>query len=60
MTVVKIIYCIVSQENMTFLKTAFKKEGASHDIMSGGEELINVTMILVFLQIVWMCPRSYY
>ena len=36
---VKIIYCIVKVESRgcEILKTAFKKEGASHDVISGGE-----------------------
>ena len=35
---VKIIYCIVKVESREseILKTAFKKEGASHDVISGG------------------------
>ena len=43
---VKIIYCIVKVESRgcKILKTAFKKEGASHDVMSGGEGgRVNVT-----------------
>ena len=36
----KIIYCIVKFESKEceILKTAFKKEGASHNITSGGGE----------------------
>ena len=35
---VKIIHCIVKVESREceVLKTAFKKEGASHDVMRGG------------------------
>ena len=56
---VKIISCIVMKvesRECEILKTAFKKEGASHDVMSGrGERRVNVTMTFIFSQIVWMC-----
>ena len=59
---VKIIYCIVKVESREceILKTAFKKDGDSHDVMSGGGgRRVNVTITLIFSQIVWVCPLSY-
>ena len=59
---VKISYCIVkveSRESENF--EDLKKEGASHDIMSGvgGGRRVSVTMTLIFSQIVWMCSLNH-
>ena len=48
----------IEPKECEILKTAFIKEGASHDIMSGGVEggrTVNVTMTF---SIVWMRPLS--
>ena len=50
----------VESRECEILKTAFKKEGVSHEVVmsGGGVRRVNVTMPLIFSQIVWMYPLN--